>query len=723
MNGKFLAGILILTLVISSLTLAGCAPKEEGNGAAVYEAFKNAVDMEFALQVATELSENSDYHSQPLGSRNAGSDAEHAAADYIAGVMEEIGLADVEKVPISVDKWSNNGSTFTIGGDAHKFKVNSYASGATPKEGVTAEILFLDKGTMQDYEGVDADGKIILVNVDQRADWWITYPTLEAEFQGAAAIMLANTGGFSEVSEDALNSNDFCGPVSIPSASISQADSKYIQGLLEKGPVMGTLKVDNEVKENGGTSYNVMGFIKGKNSDEQIVIGSHYDTYFSGFQDNSCAVAFDLAIAKAMIDSGYQPERDIVFISHGSEEWGKIGTQFDWSTGAYGQVSQAHPEWAGKTLAFINSELPAYEFGETTRSDTAPELYTFIKHFVESDFSVQPEGVFPSGIYTGGTQTYTYSDDFSYYSAGIPSIINGFLWNDDGDDVWDFYYKYYHTDYDTKDIYNEEVLKFNIMYYGGMAMFLDQTPMLDLDYTNQYNRLAEALDEGIATEAGADVAGYKKALEEYGKAAKAAYDKVVNLNNSYSSLVAGGASEEELTAAWEETRTANALALEIFKDTQDAFLALMYERPVVGHEAPQENIGLMQQCIAGLKEGKINEVVDEYAWKINNVNEWYSYYFSPEVTGQFTEMFADTENLQWGTDRMVEYANVEAATRSLFGKYDTTNSSFDKEMGIYEGAIKNQQQLLVKNVADEITAMKELTAKLNDLAGSITVEE
>ena len=40
-------------------------------------------------------------------------------------------------------------------------------------------------------------------------------------------------------------------------------------------------------------------------------------------------------------------------------------TRYDWSTGAYKQVFEAHPEWAGKVIANINFEMPALSIGDT----------------------------------------------------------------------------------------------------------------------------------------------------------------------------------------------------------------------------------------------------------------------------------------------------------------------------------------------------------------------
>ena len=78
---------------------------------------------------------------------------------------------------------------------AKNTRVYSYATASTPTEGITAELVYAGKGTMWDYQELDVTGKIVLIDIDQRADWWITYPMLEAEHQGAAAVLAANVGG------------------------------------------------------------------------------------------------------------------------------------------------------------------------------------------------------------------------------------------------------------------------------------------------------------------------------------------------------------------------------------------------------------------------------------------------------------------------------------------------------------------------------------------------
>lgn len=719
---KRLTALLLTLGLISGLAACGTtaqttpAPTGEVPAAndpgTAYENFLSAASADYAYDVALELSTNPDFFNSELGGRNAGSDAEHATADYLAGLMEEIGLTDVEKAAADCDRWQFNGASLTV--DGEEYAVYSYATASTPAEGLTAEIVYVGDGTMWDYEGLDVTGKIVLIDIDQRSNWWITYPMLEAQHQGAAAILAANVGGFAQVADDALNSQDICGPTAIPTLSIGLADSQAIQAKLADGPVTATLVVDNEVSEDG-TTYNILGRIPGKSSDYQIIVGGHYDVHFTGFQDDNCAVGLVLAMAKGMIDSGYQPENDIVFCLHGAEEWGSSYTQYDWTVGAWEMINNVHPEWVGKTLAFLNFELPAYEFDTYTSTYSAPEMYAMLDYFAnEYPYSPDPEGCFPDGVLTEGYQTYTYSDDFSYYAAGVPSTVNGFLLQKDMETVFPFYVDIYHSQYDTPDTYNGAVMDFNLKYYGALAMYIDQTPALYLDFTAQYDRILASMDEALMAEAGVDVEAYKAALEELNIAAQDMADRVREVNDGYAAARSEG-DTAAMADLWAQGRALTAKNLAAFQFAQKNLLGLMYERPIVPHEAPQENIQLCRDIIACLETGDVATAVDEYAWTVNNVLEWYAMYFSPEVIAIQDDMLwgeDNQDNLYWGTDIGFTKADVDAATRSLFVRYEEVGGDFTQEIAVYEAAIRAQSQILADLGAKETQAMIDLSALL-----------
>ena len=692
---------LFLSLVLLGLTAcqqptAPTEPTQEQPASlqGMYDGFMDAVSPDFAYDIALELTTNPKYFNSALGGRNAGSDAEHATA-------------------ASCDRWQFNGASFTV--DGKEYPVYSYATASTPTEGITAELVYAGKGTMWDYQELDVTGKIVLIDIDQRADWWITYPMLEAEHQGAVAVLAANVGGFAQIADDALNSQDICGPANIPTLSISVAASRELQEKLAAGTVTATLVVDNQVEVDTGTTYNVTGVLKGKSSDRQILVGGHYDVHFWGFQDDNCAVGLVLSMAKALVDSGYQPENDIVFCLHGAEEWGSSYTQYDWTVGAWEMINQVHPEWVGKTLVFINFELPAYEFDTYTSTYSAPEMFSMLDYFAnEYAYSPDPEGCFPDGVLTEGYQTYTYSDDFSYYAAGVPSTVNGFLLQKDMETVFPFYLDIYHSQYDTPDTYNEAVMDFNIRYYGALAMYIDQTPALYLDFTAQYDRILAAMNEPLMAESGVDTAAFQAALEELKTAAQNMIGRIKTVNNAY--LQAQNRQDLETMASLRaEGAQLTDQNLKAFAYAQKHLLGLMYERPIVPHEAPQENIQLCRDIIACLETGDVATAVDEYAWTVNNVLEWYAMYFSPEVIAVQDDMLwgpDNQENLYWGTNIGFAKADVDAATRSIFARYDEVDGDFSQEIAVYQAAIQAQLQILRDLGTGEIAAMTELAQLL-----------
>ncbi|MCI5999812.1 MAG: M28 family peptidase, partial [Eubacteriaceae bacterium] len=355
---------------MSSICKTGCGCAEAAGAQKItlheqVEKYINAVDHKTAYDIAETLAFDEKYLSNALGWRTAGSDAEHRAADYLADKMREIGLTDVEKVAINVDKWQFNDASLTIAGTDVDIMPASYATNGTGPEGITAEIVDVGRGHAADYEGKDVTGKIVVAGADQWNDAWIDKYMNEAKLHGAAAIITYSLdSGYAAFSDDMINMQDLCSKDLMPCVSISRNQYREIAAAIEAGHTEATLKVDNVMQPGEGTAYNVIGKIRGRSSEQQILVAGHYDVYFNGFQDDSCAIGLILAMAQGMLRSGYVPENDIVFVAHASEEWGKIGTQFDWTTGAWEMINHARPEWAGKTIAMFNFELPALYDGE-----------------------------------------------------------------------------------------------------------------------------------------------------------------------------------------------------------------------------------------------------------------------------------------------------------------------------------------------------------------------
>ena len=63
------------------------------------------------------------------------------------------------------------------------------------------------------------------------------------------------------------------------------------------------------------------------------------------------------------------------------------------------------------------------------------------------------------------------------------------------------------------------------------------------------------------------------------------------------------------------------------------------------------------------------------------------------------------DNLYWGTDINFDKADVDAATRSLYVRYDDKGGDFTEEIAIYEKAIETEKAKLAAKAQAEAEAM------------------
>ena len=331
-------------------------------------------------------------------------------------------------------------------------------------------------------------GKLVLIDINQREEWWINYPAYQAHLKGAAAVIAVQESGYGEIDPDALNAQDICGPDDAPAFSMSQTDANSLKKALEASE-NGTMTVNFDAKSTvklDGKSYNYYGKIIGKDPESYIILSAHYDSYFSGFQDDHAAIGLMMGVAKGLVDSGYQPEKTIIFNALAAEEWGVSNSRYDWSTGAYNQITNVHPEWVGKAFANMNFELPAFEHTTQDEIRSVYELNNYLTDFAKTVPSV--DGVYKDGI-SIVSPLRTWSDDFSFGIAGVPALRNDFQDSD-------FMRSHYHSQFDNEDTYNADALKFHLNLYGLLSMHYDQTAVVPLDFTT---RLLEMKDE-ISTE-------------------------------------------------------------------------------------------------------------------------------------------------------------------------------------------------------------------------------
>lgn len=698
MKKRIVSMLLAVFLLVSA---TACAKQPDTDAT---QAYLSKVDVDYSYNLALKLEEIRS--NEKLGYRTAGSEAELATGDMLKEEMERIGLQDVTKDAFTLDTWTFTKAQFCFedgAGEEYVAELGGYQTNFVTDGAETFTVIDGGQGTEADLAGLDVTGKLVLVDINQRADWWINYPAYEAHLAGAAAVIAVQDGGYAEVSDDALNAQDVCGPADAPAFSMSRADAELLRAAMdENGEANVTLDADSRV-EMDGTSYNVIGTIPGRDTESMVLMSAHYDSYFAGFQDDNAAIALMMGIAKGLIDSGYQPEKTLVFCAMAAEEWGVSNTRYDWSTGAYNQIFRVHPEWVGKVIADINFELPAMNEGTADQIRTSYELKTFVDGFKST--VPQVDGVFPDGIEII-VPTQTWSDDFSLSIAGVPSSVTALRGG--------FAQTHYHSQFDDRDTYSREAFLFHHNMYGLLMMAYDHCAVSPLDFTARLNALRDTMDETVMT--AEQTAALNAALDEAEAAAGTAWDKVSEANAAYQQALDAGDTDkaDELLA---EAREMNANVLAAFKFAEDSFVRLTWEdSSIFPHEHSQNNLLALEGAAEALKQGDSAAALDEYLYLVDN--NWYAYDWSRETFEYFTDYVLNqsADRLMWGAGRVQGHEDLFDVIRSLQEKYGDSSADYTAELARLDQAIETQRTMLNEQVEHEVSALEALTAQLMQIA-------
>ena len=625
------------------------------------------------------------YRTNPvLGYRTAGSRAEFETGEMLVREMESLGLSDVHKDRICVDSWEFEKAVMVFTdsrGREHRFQLGAYQTDFHTGGFREFSLVYLGKGTAADYGQVDVTGKLVLIDINQRDEWWINFPVYQAWLKGAAALIAVQEQGYGEINDEALNAQDIAGPDYAPAFSMSRADALVLKASMgEDKQVQVRLDASSTVLKDQET-YNIIGSIPGT-EEGMILLSAHYDSYFSGFQDDNAAVAMMLGIARAVLRSGYKPRKTLVFCAMAAEEWGVVNSKYDWSAGAYEQVFTARPDWAGKVIADLNFELPAHAHG---RKDAVRCVYEYAD-FLEEFITGLPAGFFADQPYPEGVEVLspiqTWSDDFSMAVGGIPSMVNDFS-------AGEFMETHYHSQYDNENFYQEPVYRFHHEMYAGLVLAFDRTAAVPMNFARLFEGAAASIDGSVCRGADADLPGLHLVLKQGIQAGEALYSKIREINRAYGRLLDRGEEEKAFLLA-AGCRSLNRELLRIFKKEQDYFVRLSWHDDVLfPQQAVQENVRAMDRAIACLENHDLTGAL-EAVYTIDNNR--YAFLFEEEVYTYFTEYVLNqpADRLKWGAGRIVHHQNLFGLVERLKAKAGEENPDTQEEYEVLVRARENQ---------------------------------
>ena len=699
----------------------------------------SCIDTDWSYQLAKRMEKEKT--NPVLGYRTAGSAAETATGDMLYKEMKEIGLIDVTRDTFTLDGWEFEKAVLKFTDDdglEHVFQMGGYQTNFETDGFQDYELVYLGKGTAADYEGVNVKGKLVMVEINQRDEWWISFPVYQAYLRGAAALIAVQANGYGEIAETALNAQDIAGPDFAPAFSLSQADAKILKcaiqtnaftrqnnqmtsesshgnldhsetspeadsSILRKQTLKVSLDAHSRVIPDTKAS-NIVGKIQGTETDAMIVLSAHYDSYFDGFQDDNAAIAMMLGIARALVKGGYKPAHTLVFCAMAAEEWGIIDSKYDWSTGAYNQVFRVHPDWQGKVIANLNFELPAHAHSTQDAIRCTYEYTDFIRQFTDS--LTVPKQAYPDGI-TVLSPIETWSDDFSMAIAGIPSTVNDFS-------AGPFMQNYYHSQYDNQDVYQKAVYQFHHECYLKLVMAIDALVLPPLNFSNTMKAVTDSIHENALSFADSEQETLLQNLRTATESARNIYKKICQINEEYAAL-SDSAFRRNFRSKWEPV---GLKLLKIFRKAQDYLVRLNWQDEVIfPQEAASRNIRQLEKACQVLSEGNITDALKALYRVDNNM---YAFLFDEEVYYHFTEyiLHQPKDRLMWGAGRIMHHENLYGIVQKLKQRLEEENPELDGEIRRLEAALRRQRAYYKDDIRYLNSSVSKLSAMFNDVFNS-----
>ena len=169
---------------------------------------------------------------------------------------------------------------------------------------------------------------------------------------------------------------------------------------------------------------NILAKIDGKNPNEIVIIGAHYDhlgydpmlagdQIYNGADDNASGVQAVLQVAKAFLATGEQPERTTIFAFWDGEEKGLLGSRY---------FAQAYPE-IGKVKGYLNYDMIGRNNNEANPKHFVyfyTEAYPMFGDWLKNDIVTYDLQLDPN--YRPWDKPVGGSDNGTFAKLGIPII-------------------------------------------------------------------------------------------------------------------------------------------------------------------------------------------------------------------------------------------------------------------------------------------------------------
>lgn len=276
------------------------------------------------------------YLCDTFGPRLSGSKNLENAINWILKEMKKDGLTKVQGERVKVPVWIRNEESVTL---LKPFKKNLSMLGlggsiATPRGGITAELMVVNDWDELEDRGKEAKGKIVLFNAPftsygETVGYRYSGASAAAN-HGAVASMIRSIGSWSmNTPHTGVMAYKDENP-KIPHAALTMEDAMMLGRLHDRGEKI-IIKLDMKAKTVADRwSRNVVGEIRGSEfPDEIVVVGGHIDSWDvgQGAHDDGGACIASWEALRLIKELGLKPKRTIRCVLWTNEENGGKGNK------------------------------------------------------------------------------------------------------------------------------------------------------------------------------------------------------------------------------------------------------------------------------------------------------------------------------------------------------------------------------------------------------------
>ncbi len=444
-----------------------------------------------------------------LGFRTPGTPEDRATAEYAAAALRDVGLDACAVEQVRVDGWRLSGAKVEVaGGRAYEASAMGGVPG-TPTGGITAELVDVGRGDRRRLHGLDVAGRIALVDWDLLG-YHPRHAGLELGLRGVRGMIVnCPPGGPYYQAPNALGTfHSAWHDGAPPFVMIRKEDAARLRRSLGRAPQTVTLTPDAALQRDA-VGFNSIGYLGGGDPRRPIVIGAHHDCWNRGAWDNTTGVAALIVLAEALQRAGIEPRHRLAFTSRTGEEYGMVGSDFDWCVGAWEQIARTHPEWGARSPFHLCLEASGHPRMRTIML-TPPELRRWSRAACRT---AEAKGWLTTGWYSSAPSTGT--EQWPFMLRGVPGI-SVFNW-----ETW-FRKAEYHTTFDTISRLDFDHLARMTRFFAYLLLMADRDPDGILDHrAGAREVLRTTRDCGVPT-AGLERAAARHAAQR----GRAAYTRV-----------------------------------------------------------------------------------------------------------------------------------------------------------------------------------------------------